>query len=436
MIRLNYQFRAIEPIHTGSDENLGTLRTLRTHKVCVSTPKTITTRFKPEQHQLKRTAIALLVMRMWDKMSDKARVTIYEEVASKLLASTSVRSKYEFLQVFARKLEIRETTVDANRRFDVVDILELFDSAELLEMIRRESQYVMSLFRKFKDDNIRWNKDHKGKSEVAKNTLFGATDTVISPEVAVSDELQGVLKQDWITTTQNQYIDYVPTISGNSTRGMLRRLVMYDFLNLIGVTNIAPTLYHQLFTGGTINDGQGFENIGARLNFINICPMIGLFGSAIGNQTIQGDLRVGSCRLQCVENGNGAMSYHDLKDIVFATRLDSEKLEKDVMVVATEKDKKETHQMKYEYEVFVQNATFDHSFGCTSDNPLIISAFWRMLKLFKANPFITAKGSVGHGEIDLSEIEIPENGDALYLEHCANKKTAMFDFFSSQKSDV
>lgn len=429
MLNIKYAFKALQPIHTGSDVNLGTLRTLRREKTLVSNPTPIISRFTPDQKRLKRQALALLVLRLWDKMDNRARVTIYEEIASKLLASTAVRTKEEFLQTICIKLEIREVTTDKNRRFDVVDILELFDDYELLSTIRLESQYIMSMFRKIKDENIAWMKDKKGKTQVAKETLFGEEDPALrSPEVLIQDELIKVYDQPWVETKSIQAIDYVPVIAGNSFRGLIRRLVMYDFCKLAEITGINPVMYHQLFTGGTINGSTGFEDIGKRIEVINNCPMLGLFGSAIGNQTIQGELRVGQGQLKCSENGTGVLSYHDLVEIIFSTRLDSSKLENTLVV---DGEDKETHQMKYEYEVYVSGAVFNHSFTCTSDNPLIISAFWRMLELFKAEPYITAKGAVGHGEIDLSEIIIPEGASSLYLQHIEQNKEVIKKYWSS-----
>ena len=113
-------------------------------------------------------------------------------------------------------------------------------------------------------------------------------------------------------------------------------------------------------------------------------------------------------------------------------RLDSEKLEKTINIEAVENEKKETHQMKYEYEAFISKSDFQHSFACKSNNPLIISAFWHLLFLFKENNYITAKSSVGHGEIDLSSLEakIPQNANKLYLEHLVSKKETIVNSFN------
>lgn len=69
MLKLNYTFRALQPLHTGSDENLGILRTLRREKTLVRNPQPIYTRFLPEQKRLKRQAVALLLARLWEELS-------------------------------------------------------------------------------------------------------------------------------------------------------------------------------------------------------------------------------------------------------------------------------------------------------------------------------------------------------------------------------
>jgi len=414
MLRVDYFFEALQPIHTGSDENFGILKTLRRQKAVLHYQETIKSRFTSEQQKLKRQAVALLLFRLWDKMQDKARPSIYEEISSKLLASTAVRNKQEFLQMLCRRLNIREATVDASRRFDVVDILELFDDAELLQMVRIESQYIMALFRKMKDETIRWSKDSKGKSAVAKNTVLGDIEESRSPEVLISDELEKVLLQDFSYDIQNKHIDYVPTISGNSIRGVLRRMAMYDYAKIAGITSFNQNQYHMLFTGGTLSDSTSFEDLGRRQELIQHCPMIGLFGSAIGNQTIQGELKVGQPRLLCREYKTSQLSYHEQIDVIFSTRHDSQKLENGILIEETSDEK---HQMKYEYEVFSPGSVFEHSFACTSDNDLLISAFWRVLELFKESPYITAKGSVGHGEIALEKLEIPRIGSSIYISH-------------------
>lgn len=429
MEKLNYGFIAKQPIHTGSDENLGILRTLKRFKVVSDIKKVSITRFKPEQKLIKRQAVALILLRLWSNITDKARTTIYDEISSKLLASASARTKEEFIEQFSRRLGIRDISSEYDRRFDVIDILELFDDEELLELIRKESQYIMSMFRKMKDDTLAWVKETKaGKSAANKNTLFGEVTTTLSPEVLIQNNLEEILKQPFVKSEPKTFIDYVPGISGNSLRGYLRRLVMDDFTKQVGIKKISPDFYHLLFTGGTISSSTGHEDLDLRTNYLTLCPMLGLFGSAIGSQTIQGTLSVGQSTLKCVENGNGSLSYHDQISIIFGTRLDSSKLEHHDIEIVGKDD--QTHQMKYEYETFIQGAEFEHSFIANTENPLLLSAFARMIKLFKENPYLCAKSSIGHGEVDLKELNTSYT-DELYLKHLQDNQDKIKSFFNA-----
>jgi len=361
MLKIDYQFSAKQPIHTGSDSNTGILRQLRRQKVLLQAPKPVYSRFRPEQKRLKREAVALLLLRLWDKMKEKGRVTIYEEVHAKLIASTTVPTKEQFLQVLCRKLEVREITAERDWRFDAVDLLDLFDDYELLELVRTESQYLLTMFRRLKDDV----RAYKGEVET-------------HPAKIIQDALAVVASQPIQELPTRQTIDFVPVISGNSIRGVLRRVCMYDFCKRAGITGLTPQVYHQLFTGGTINDITAFENIEQRQRLIRFCPMLGLFGSAIGNQTIQGELRVGQATLVCAENGNCPVSYHEQIEVDFGTRLDSGKQETDIRIQG-DPGGGETHQMKYEYEVFCRGAEFQHNFACMSDDELLESTFFHLL---------------------------------------------------------
>lgn len=430
MIKIDYTFKTKQPLHTGSDENVGILRTLRREKILINDQRPLKSRFLPEQRKLKRQAVALLLLRLWDKMDDRARVTIYDEIAGKLLSSSSCPNKEEFLQTICKKLKIREVTTDLNRRFDVVDILELFDDYEFLDMVRRESQYIMTMFRKIKDETIVWNKQFGGKSKVAKETVFGE-ETIISPDVLIQNELEKIYAQPWAEYTNGERVEYVPTIMGNSIRGVLRRICMYNFCEQVGITALDDVWYHRLFTGGTIDDSTGFEDVTQKRKLIDLCPMIGLFGCAIGNQTIQGSLRVGQAKLKCLENGNGQQSHYNLTNIIFGTRLDSEKTEN--LIIVNQTDSTATHQMLYEYEVINRGAEFEHSLACVSQDPLIQSAFLQMIELFKSDPYITAKESIGHGELDLTNlIYTSDIGNLRYLEHLKLNKEAIGQFFKSK----
>lgn len=433
MISIKYNFEAKSPIHTGSNEKLGILRTLRKQGVVIYKPRTVQSRFREDQRKEKRLAVALLLFRLWDKMQDTARPTIYEEIASKLLASTSAPNKEEFLQVLCRRLEIRESTTDYNRRFDVIDILELFDDEELLDLIRKESQYIMQVFRRIKSENIAWNKEFGGKTKVSKNTLFGEVTSDKSPEVLISDKLEQIMQQPLQSYEIGKRIEYVPIIAGNSIRGLIRRLVMRDYFDRLELTKIMPKDFHMMMTGGTISDDTGIVDIGKKRELFDMCPMFFLLGTAAGNQTIQGALKVGQANLVCEENGYNDLTFRALIEVLFGTRLDSAKLENGIDIEDDEDDGK--HQMIYEYEVFVKGAKFEHEFCLSLENHKWAKpTFYAMLKIFMDFGFIAAKGSIGHGSVELAEylhkaiIEIEPN----YV----NYAQQYFDYLTENKEKI
>lgn len=400
MISIKYKFRAKQPLFTGSNEKLGILRTLRKQSVVLDDNIEIKSRFTKDQEKLRRQAVALLLYRLWDKIPDRQRVTIYEEIAAKLLASTSAPNKEEFLQVFCRRLEIRDSTSDYNRRFDVIDILELFDDEELLTLIRKESQYIMQVFRRIKNENIAWQKE-TGKSKISKNTIFGTTDIEKSPEVLIQDSLEQVMSQPFTVYQIGKRVEQVPVIAGNSLRGLIRRLVMRNYFKFLDIDKLLPRDYHLMMTGGTISEDTGLVDISKKREVFEICPMLFLLGSAIGNQTIQGCLKVGQANLFCKENGFDSLGYRSFIEVLFGTRLDSAKLDN---MMEFEESEDVTHQMLYEYECFVRGSEFEHEFVLDLEtHPLAKPTFYAMLKIFMDFGFVTAKGSIGHGEIDIKD---------------------------------
>jgi len=88
----------------------------------------------------------------------------------------------------------------------------------------------------------------------------------------------------------------IPLVSGNAVRGMLRRRLMRDMLDRLGLDEQnTPKLHHALFSGGLLESTEectGEVDIAFRKLVRDTIPPIGLFGTAIGNQMIQGSLLV------------------------------------------------------------------------------------------------------------------------------------------------
>lgn len=399
MLRINYEFTATQPIFSGSDENFGTERKLRREKITLKEPLIVKSNYKNITER--RKDILTILHNVWKNLDTASMPSgrlmgIYDEFSSKLIASTGVKTKLQFLNELCYKFGIRSLNNE-----EIIDILNKFNDAEFLQTIREEHQYLVLLLRRMVKDKEKRSRDLFSKDEL--------------------DSVEELYFQKSFETP--------PYISGNGIRGYLRRVVMHDFCKRVGITKLNKTRYHQLFTGGTLSESNGTENIDQRELEIKSCPMIGLFGSAIGNMTIQGEMKIAGARPLCLEYSTGNLSYWELLGKTFQIRLDSSKTEKEIEIESSGNEP--TSQMKYEFEVFNVGTKFNHQFILTTEDELLKSAFYHALQLFTENNFIGGNSARDSGEIDLTKLKalIPEDSNKTYLEYLENNKEEIVKYF-------
>lgn len=404
-MKVNYSFTALTPLFTGGDENNGTLRTLRREKRLLTNPVKFKSIFNNKIERTK--ALMNLVYPVYtniDKNLKADNYGFYEAYANKVKAALATENKKQFLN---KLLESCGIVVLADGSYQLVrEALDKFSDVEFLETMREEHQYLMILLREY----VSWYRSNEGKQIGAHMSIWEQQSDPLIEEI------------EFIKNFEN-----VPYFGGNSIRGYLRRVIMYDYCKLAGVSKMNKDTYHQLFTGGNITDSTGFEDIAKREKYIEMCPAIGLLGSAIGNMTIEGEMKVIGARLRCKENGTGDLSFWQLIEQNFGTRLDSSKREKKIEIVNNTEQKS---QMIYQYENFITGSVFDSAFVITTEDELILSAFWRMMKLWKENNFIGGNSARDSGMIDIS-MDIPENADAKYLEYISSKSKEIKEYFNA-----
>lgn len=401
MLKIAYEFITKGPLHTGSDENSGTLRTLRRQTCILANPVVYESCLSEEQRRDAIVHIALGIWYSidWNKIGKSRMIGIYDEFTNKLVAAARTGDKYRFLEVLCRSWGI-ESIWNKN----ILKAIDALSSQELLDTIRNESMYIMLKMRAAKED---------AKEKKAEN---GRIELDLSPIIPGDPK------------SVERIEDMLPCISGNSFRGRWRRLIMDDFCKQVGITTMDKRVYHTLFTGGFLDRSTQYEDIDKMETFVKMCPALGILGSAIGNMTIEGEAKIGWAYPLCRERGTGEKSYWQYLDTVFQTRHDSSKTENEIKLIGED----QTQQMKYEYEVFADGTPFEHRVACTSSNTLLISAFWHMLKLFDQAPYIGGMGSVGNGEI-VPGWELPEDGDREYIEYLKENKNKIMDFWQSIK---
>jgi CRISPR/Cas system CSM-associated protein Csm3 (group 7 of RAMP superfamily) len=439
MIKISHIATAKQTIFTGSDEDAGTMKTLRREKVAIINPIKHQSWFKTENSR--RAAMLWILEEIWKKinfedMVPTRRMKIWDEFATKMLAATRVRTRFQFLNEFAKSFNIKALS-DPN----ISDLIQRFSNNELLTLLRDEQQFLILLLRN-KRDALKERIKQKDSNELDEIDCFDEIEygfpakdfTESHPSEKKGFNLKRFgrnqnAKEDILMFSKS--FDRIPYISGNSIRGLLRRLVMRDFCERIKITKLDKQIYHQLFTGGNITDSTMFEDIAQREKYIAMCPMIGLFGSAIGNMTIEGEMKMGAMRPLCLEHGNGESSFWEFLGTEFGTRRDDSKLERDIKLVAGLSAKKESaQQMKYGYEVFIKGTQFSHQIICSTYNKLIKSAFFHMLELFKQNPFIGGQSTTGNGELKLG-YDIPENANTEYLNYLQDNQIAIQEYFKT-----
>ena len=404
-MKVNYSFTALTPLFTGGDENNGTLRTLRREKRLLTNPVKFKSIFNNKIERTK--ALMNLVYPVYtniDKNLKADNYGFYEAYANKVKAALATENKKQFLN---KLLESCGIVVLADGSYQLVrEALDKFSDVEFLETMREEHQYLMILLREY----VSWYRSNEGKQIGAQMSIWEQQSDPLIEEI------------EFIKNFEN-----VPYFGGNSIRGYLRRVIMYDYCKLAGVSKMNKDTYHQLFTGGNITDSTGFEDIAKREKYIEMCPAIGLLGSAIGNMTIEGEMKVIGARLRCKENGTGDLSFWQLIEQNFGTRLDSSKREKKIEIVNNTEQKS---QMIYQYETFISGSVFDSAFVLITEDELMLSTFWRMMKLWKENNFIGGNSARDSGLIDIA-MDIPTNADAKYLEYITEKSEEIKEYFNA-----
>ena len=256
---------------------------------------------------------------------------------------------------------------------------------------------------------------HHGGSED-----YGTTKLILTLPAVIINPLTG-----------KEEIDNIPAIHGNAIRGYLRRLVMDDYLTLLDYELDSKKVYHFLFTGGILealdSKDKGAINLTLKKQIRELIPPISLVGSALGNQMIQGKLKVGMADIVCAETKHYIEEYSDydfsaynLKGSDFGTRLDDLKEERD--------DDEQAHQMKYEFETLIRGTKFTHEFILEDCNDVEKACFRRMFELWEERPYLGGKSGTGYGKVKLDYPEINSLSDDDYLKYVDENKELICNF--------
>ena len=225
----------------------------------------------------------------------------------------------------------------------------------------------------------------------------------------------------------------VPIISGNQVRGRLRRLLTTDFLELADYKmdlsqKSYQKLYHTLFAGGVLEaveeeSESAVVDLNLKFRIVKYILPLRMFGCSYANQMIEGRVLVGHMLPVCRElreyiGIDSDISFYQLIARAFQTRRD------ELRATRTEEEEQAV-QALVEYECFAPGTKFYHEIRLETSREeelLDLSTLYRAIELWKMNPFIGGKSSVGFGKLRI-EYEWPRPIDSKpYMEFVERNK--------------
>jgi hypothetical protein len=219
----------------------------------------------------------------------------------------------------------------------------------------------------------------------------------------------------------------LPIVSGNSVRGVMRRLLMRDMLAAVGYEVASPKLHHALFSGGQLEgtDDTGGLDLAFRRRLREDVPPLGLLGTAAGNDLIPGCLKVGLLVPVCAETAallpakwrtdeRAARPVRDFLDFSFLTRRDD-----------LGDEAARGQQMIASFEVLVAGTLFAWELALVEATPLQRACLGRAVALWAEHGTVGGKSATGHGRVRL--VDPPAIEATAYADYLAGEGPRLRD---------
>lgn len=218
----------------------------------------------------------------------------------------------------------------------------------------------------------------------------------------------------------------VPVVSGNSIRGIMRRLGADSFLELIGLhaSDIDAKLHYLLYSGGGLEKSKKHPEIEELQRYI---PLISLMGASIGNMVIPGKVDVDFLIPHVNETAplfnqeEPGITVEQIKGWLQYSRND------DLHFFEDEKP----NQMIYRMEYIAPNVDLRGSFSLKGTTELETSLFVHLLNRLRNHGHLGGKNSRGHGKVAF-DFDVPQNlSEEGYIDYVSSHKEAILDFLRS-----
>lgn len=262
----------------------------------------------------------------------------------------------------------------------------------------------------------------------------------IGPDTGAGQGVTSYLRREKFVQPDGT-VEEVPVISGNGMRGLLRDRGMWHMCGALGygvseetgeVAGMSLPAFHFLFSGGTLTktEGRGLDIAVAR-RIKETIPLVGLFGGAVGNQIMEGKLKVGKMIPICQETAHllpewcrpeRPQSHYEFAQQEAFTRKDDEKNERLRQIIAPEArallesgrqekaakkaagdvvdaEAGQHQQMRYYVETLAAGTPLFWEIALEDVTDVEYDAFWTCMAMFAQSPYIGGKSGTGHGKV-------------------------------------
>lgn len=212
--------------------------------------------------------------------------------------------------------------------------------------------------------------------------------------------------------------------SGNSIRGIIRDAGMRYLLERLRI-KIPVDSFHLLFSGGSLG-GEGTVDIDQARLYRKMLPMFSILGGGVGNQLIQGKVKIGSLYPLCREcqrvlpealRDPEAASWRQLSFEKEFTRMDDSKNDNlrkymidDDIPKLEGKDKKKKkgdddekkQQMRASTEMMITGTRLYQRIDLVDFSELELGAYVSAWHEFARQSYIGGKSGTGYGSVDVT----------------------------------
>lgn len=253
-----------------------------------------------------------------------------------------------------------------------------------------------------------------------KSIRLDGTFTLLSPLSHIGESISNTsyLVEDSVLQPDGT-VEKVFAYSGNAWRGQLRDLMASYMLDALSRPQLSLDAFHLLYSGGKIGGPQTTDLAQAR-KVRGAIPMVSLLGGGIGNQILQGKLRVGTSYPLCQEavpvlpsafhDEASRIAYADCTMSKEYSRRDDTKIESTAQYLPApdtdapkkgKKDGEQAAQMRIRSELVVPGVKLRTWITAIDVTEVELGALVSGLHAFSKAPFIGGQSSRGHGEVSL-----------------------------------